>query len=99
MPEPTALQSADALLLPRWLLPMEPAGALLTGHAVAIRGDTILDVGPTDALERRYDMVVLAVAHREYLAMGPGGLRGLVAEGGALADLRGELGNEADWTL
>ena len=54
MPEPTALQSADALLLPRWLLPMEPAGALLTGHAVAIRGDTILDVGPTDALERRW---------------------------------------------
>ncbi|WP_142811460.1 TRZ/ATZ family hydrolase [Tepidiphilus olei] len=54
MPEPTALQSADTLILPRWLLPMEPAGALLTGHAVAVRGDTILDVGPADELERRW---------------------------------------------
>lgn len=54
MPESIALQPADALILPRWLLPMEPAGALLTGHAVAIRGDTILDVGPADELARRW---------------------------------------------
>lgn len=54
MPESIALQPADALILPRWLLPMEPAGALLTGHAVAIRGDTILDVGSADELARRW---------------------------------------------
>src|SRR5690606_385100 len=57
-----------------------------------------------DALSRRYDLVVLAVAHREYLAMAGAdgdwrGLRGLVAEGGTLADLKGELGAAADWTL
>ena len=41
MPEPTALQPAYTLILPRWLLPMEPAGALLTGHAVAALRDAL----------------------------------------------------------
>ena len=52
-----------------------------------------------DALERRYDLVVLAVPHGEYLACGAAGLRALVAEGGTLADLKGELGGAADWSL
>jgi UDP-N-acetyl-D-galactosamine dehydrogenase len=51
-----------------------------------------------DALERTYDMVVLAVPHREYLEMGGDALRGLL-NGGTLADLKGELGAAADWTL
>ncbi|MCC6827954.1 MAG: nucleotide sugar dehydrogenase [Novosphingobium sp.] len=53
----------------------------------------------SDALSRRYDMVVLAVPHREYLDMGAKALRKLVARGGTLADLKGELGGAADWTL
>jgi UDP-N-acetyl-D-galactosamine dehydrogenase len=52
-----------------------------------------------DALERRYDLVVLAVPHRAYLDRGGEALRRLVAEGGTLADLKGELGSAADWTL
>ena len=52
-----------------------------------------------DALERRYDLVVLAVPHREYLALGGAKLRGLLTKGGTLADLKGELGAAADWTL
>lgn len=52
-----------------------------------------------DALDRRYDLVVLAVPHREYLAMGTAALRALVADGGTLADLKGELAAIADWTL
>ncbi len=52
-----------------------------------------------DALERRYDLVVLAVPHREYLSLGGEALRALLAPGGALADLKGELGAAADWTL
>ena len=55
-----------------------------------------LDAG---ALGRRYDLVVLAVPHEEYLALGNDKLRGLVAEGGMLADLKGALGGAADWTL
>ena len=51
------------------------------------------------ALDRKYDMVVLAVAHREYLAMEPKALRGLLKRGGVLADLKGVLGQHAEWTL
>jgi UDP-N-acetyl-D-galactosamine dehydrogenase len=46
-----------------------------------------------------YDLVLLAVPHREYLALGAGTLRSLVADGGSLADLKGALGGGADWTL
>ena len=46
-----------------------------------------------------YDLVLLAVPHREYLALGAGTLRSLVADGGSLADLKGALGGWADWTL
>jgi len=52
-----------------------------------------------DALERTYDMVVLAVPHREYYELGGEALRGLLNAGGTLADLKGELGDAADWTL
>jgi UDP-N-acetyl-D-glucosamine/UDP-N-acetyl-D-galactosamine dehydrogenase len=52
-----------------------------------------------DALERQYDLVVLAVPHREYLALGAAKLRALVKQGGTLADLKGELGDGADWGL
>ena len=52
-----------------------------------------------DALDgRRYDLVILAVPHAEYLAMGGDALRALVADGGTLADLKGVVGG-ADWTL
>ncbi len=46
-----------------------------------------------------YDLVLLAVPHREYLALGADTLRALVADGGSLADLKGALGGGADWTL
>ena len=52
-----------------------------------------------DPFKRKYDTVLLAVPHREYLAMGAGALRALVKKGGTLADLKGELGTAADWTL
>lgn len=51
------------------------------------------------ALERQYDLVVLAVSHRDYLEIGGSGLRRSVAKGGILADLKGVLNGEADWTL
>ena len=54
---------------------------------------------PHTALNSRYDLVLLAVSHREYLAMGPDKLRTLVADGGMLADLKGVLGTAVDWTL
>ncbi|MDZ4307445.1 nucleotide sugar dehydrogenase [Allopontixanthobacter sp.] len=51
------------------------------------------------ALDRQYDLVLLAVPHREYVAMGAARFRGLTNSGGTLADLKGALGGAADWTL
>ena len=77
------------------------------GHAVAVHDphadraeashEYAIDLAP--ALESQYDLVLLAVPHREYLALGANGLRQLVADGGLLADLKGDLGRAADWTL
>ena len=53
----------------------------------------------TGELFQPHDLVLLAVPHRDYLAMGAGTLRKLVAPGGTLADLKGELGSAADWSL
>lgn len=51
------------------------------------------------ALERTYDLVVLAVSHLEYVNMGHERLRQLLKKDGTLADLRGVLKGQADWTL
>ncbi|HMP57222.1 MAG TPA: UDP binding domain-containing protein [Novosphingobium sp.] len=78
------------------------------GHAVTVHdphadaGEALHEYGiplVADALNKRYDMVVLAVSHREYLAMGGEALRALLKRGGSLADLKGVLGSAADWTL
>lgn len=78
------------------------------GHRVAVH-DPLAD--PDEAMHEyglaietglptgRFDLVLLAVAHAEYLAGGAPALRALVAPGGKLADLKGVLREEADWTL
>ncbi|MBW8785882.1 MAG: nucleotide sugar dehydrogenase [Novosphingobium sp.] len=78
------------------------------GHAVAVHdphadpSESLHEYGiplVASALDKHYDLVLLAVAHREYLALGPARLRRLVRKGGTLADLKGVLGGAADWTL
>jgi UDP-N-acetyl-D-galactosamine dehydrogenase len=78
------------------------------GHAVTVHdphadaADASREYGISlvdDALTRTYDLVVLAVPHREYIEKGGQALRALVADGGTLADLKGELSGFADWTL
>ena len=44
---------ADLLLLPQWLVPIEPAG-WLADHAVVVKDGAILDVLPADAARERY---------------------------------------------
>ena len=51
-----------------------------------------------NALTGSYDLVLLAVPHREYLEMGSASLRERLAAGGTLADLTGVV-EGADWTL
>jgi UDP-N-acetyl-D-galactosamine dehydrogenase len=82
------------------------------GHAVTVhdpladaaeaRHEYGLDVA-ADALERRYDLVVVAVPHAEYAKLPDAVVAGLVAEGGLLADLK-NLYRDRDlpverWTL
>jgi UDP-N-acetyl-D-galactosamine dehydrogenase len=57
-----------------------------------------------DALDSRYDLVVVAVAHRDYAGLDDSRLAQLVADGGLLADLKNLYGGRAlagvsRWTL
>lgn len=45
--------SADLLLLPQWLVPIEPEG-WLADHAVVVKDGAILDVLPADSARERY---------------------------------------------
>jgi UDP-N-acetyl-D-galactosamine dehydrogenase len=78
------------------------------GHAVTVHdphadaNEALEEYGlalDSSAMNDAYDLVLLAVSHRAYLALGAERLRALVAEGGTLADLKGALGGAADWTL
>jgi UDP-N-acetyl-D-galactosamine dehydrogenase len=46
-----------------------------------------------------FDLVLLAVPHGDYLALGLDALRGMLSPGGTLADLKGVFGGKADWSL
>jgi UDP-N-acetyl-D-galactosamine dehydrogenase len=59
---------------------------------------------PEDALDRRYDLVAVAVAHAAYGELADDRLAGLAAEGGLLADLKNlyagrSLAGVARWSL
>jgi len=51
--QPTMKAPADLLLLPQWVVPVDPAGTL-TDHAVVVQDGRILDVLPADAAQARY---------------------------------------------
>lgn len=50
-PDPTLI---DTLILPRWLIPIEPACQVLEDHAVAIKDGKILAVLPSDEALQRF---------------------------------------------
>jgi len=45
---------SDTLLLPDWVIPVEPAQAVLAGHGVALRAGRILELGPHAQLRARH---------------------------------------------
>jgi 5-methylthioadenosine/S-adenosylhomocysteine deaminase len=45
----------DLLVSARWVVPVEPAGAVLDDHSVAVSGGRIVAVRPTEEAERSYD--------------------------------------------
>ena len=51
---PNTAQTADQIIAPRWLVPVDGRAEALEGHAVAVRQDRIAAVGPADAIRARY---------------------------------------------
>ena len=58
------------LIQPRWLVPVEPAGAVLTGHAVAVRDGVIEAVLPADQARARFGTYDVLELHRHVLIPG-----------------------------
>jgi 5-methylthioadenosine/S-adenosylhomocysteine deaminase len=48
------MNSVDQVLEARWVIPVEPHGAVLEHHAVALAGDTIAEVLPIAAAREKY---------------------------------------------
>jgi 5-methylthioadenosine/S-adenosylhomocysteine deaminase len=48
------MEQADTLIEARWIVPVEPAGAVLESHAVALRGSDIVGIGPTADIAARF---------------------------------------------
>src|SRR5690606_21972204 len=51
MPRPPA-EPLDLLLLPTWLVPVEPAGVVLKNHALGIRSGRIVLIAPREAADQ-----------------------------------------------
>ena len=49
------MEKADQILVPRWLVPVDDGHSVLEGHAVAIGQGRILDMGPVDAVQARFE--------------------------------------------
>ena len=47
-------EPADLVLSASWVVPVEPAGCVLEGHALAIRDGSIVALGPADGIESRF---------------------------------------------
>ena len=48
------MQNIDLLVIPRWLVPVEPQGLVLEGHAMAVDGGRILDLLPVAEARAKY---------------------------------------------
>lgn len=48
------MQQCDTIIVPGWVVPIEPHGIVLHDHAVVIHDGRIIEIGPTAAVSRRY---------------------------------------------
>lgn len=48
------MQTIDTLIKARWIIPVEPEGTVLEGHALAIRAGRVVDLLPAAHAEQRY---------------------------------------------
>jgi len=52
------VQPIDTLITARWVVPVEPAGVVYDGYAVAIHQGRIVSLLPADEARRRYDPII-----------------------------------------
>src|SRR5215216_415028 len=48
------MEHADTVIEARWIVPVEPAGAVLEAHAIAISDSDIVAIGPSAEIAARY---------------------------------------------
>ncbi len=53
-PKSEAPATVDAVLHPRWIVPMSGAHAVLTGHSIAVAGSRIVAIAPTADIAARF---------------------------------------------
>jgi len=66
MPQPHD-ERIDTLIFPRWLIPVEPVGRVLTDHALAIAGDRIQAILPAVEARRLQAARVVELPHHAVL--------------------------------
>jgi 5-methylthioadenosine/S-adenosylhomocysteine deaminase len=49
------MKPADTIIDARWVIPVEPAGAVLEGHSIAIAGGAILAIAPKAEIDAAYE--------------------------------------------
>ena len=64
------MQHCDILIAPRWCVPIEPAGIVLSDHAIAVADGRILDLLPLSEARQKYQSSVLI--RRPHHALIPG---------------------------
>jgi 5-methylthioadenosine/S-adenosylhomocysteine deaminase len=64
------MQDADLIVLPRWLVPVEPAGVVLEDHALVVRGGRIADVLPAARARQSWQARETLALPRHALAPG-----------------------------
>ena len=52
--EPEAPTTVDAVLHPRWIVPMSGAQDVLTGHSIAMSGSRIVAIAPSNDIAARF---------------------------------------------
>jgi 5-methylthioadenosine/S-adenosylhomocysteine deaminase len=50
------METADLLIVPRWVLPIAPVNTALEGHGVVVNAGRIVALGPVAQLEARFDV-------------------------------------------
>jgi len=70
MPLSPAPDAAETLIVPRWIVPVRPAGCVLQDHAVALAGGRIVAVLPAEAALARYPAAKRVILPQHVLVPG-----------------------------